>query len=209
MSGLIDLIGYRSGRLFVIQRVHDQRYYRAHWLCKCDCGGKIIVLAYNLKNGHTQSCGCLQKEKLIKRSTTHGHNGVGKESVEYKRWRGIIQRCTNPNSNNYANYGGRGIYVCQRWKKFENFLEDMGESPNGYQIDRIDNNGHYCKENCRWVTIQQQARNKRTNHLVRFNGKVQCVSMWAEEYHIVYDTLLHRLSRGWSIERALTARIVT
>ncbi|MEK0337174.1 MAG: hypothetical protein QQN41_07060, partial [Nitrosopumilus sp.] len=117
---------------------NNQRQSR--WLCKCDCGKEIIILGYNLKNGTTKSCGCLRKEKSIQRFIKHGHFKNGQMTKIYKSWSCMIQRCTNHNNKSYHNYGGRGIMVCKRWMKFKNFLEDMGEPPKGYQIDRINNN---------------------------------------------------------------------
>lgn len=187
--------------------IYNQQYNRAHWLCRCDCRKETIVLSYNLKSGHTQSCGCLQKELSAFRSTVHGHNRVGKESAEHRTWRSMIQRCINPKNKNYHNYGGRKITVCERWVKFENFLADMGKVPIGLQLDRSNNDKGYFKENCCWSTPKEQQRNKRNNHLETYGEKTQCVAVWAEEYNISYDTLLHRLRRGWSIEKALMTPI--
>jgi hypothetical protein len=126
----------------------------------------------------------------------------------YYRWAGIIQRCTNPNNKEYKHYGARGITVCERWLKFENFLKDMGLPPTDKcQIDRIDNDNNYCKENCRWTTPKINSRNRRDNHLVTHNGKTQCIAMWAEEINIKCGTLSMRLKRGWTTERALTVPI--
>lgn len=122
----------------------------------------------------------------------------------------MIQRCTNPNDKRYKNYGGRGITVCKRWRNsFEKFLEDMGEPPTKeHSIDRINNNGNYCKSNCRWVTRKEQNRNKRNNRLITYKGKTQCLIEWAEEYNINYDTLWCRIYKyGWPIEKALTTPV--
>lgn len=116
----------------------------------------------------------------------------------------MIQRCTNHKNKYYPNYGGRGITVCQEWRdSFENFLKDMGECPSKHQIDRIDNNGGYRKENCRWVTPKTNSRNRRDNRLETHNGKTQCLAAWAEEIGINIKTLGSRLRNGWSIENAL------
>lgn len=113
-------------------------------------------------------------------------------------------RCLNKNKKSYSDYGGRGIKVCDRWMKFENFLEDMGERPAGMSLDRIDNNGNYCKENCRWATNHQQANNKRSNRLVTFHGVTKSASEWADDLGINRATLYDRLYRGKfvSVDRA-------
>lgn len=119
----------------------------------------------------------------------------------------MIQRCTNHNNKSYHNYGGREITVCKEWRKFENFLEDMGEPPKGYQIDRINNNEGYYQANCRWATRKQQQRNTRNNHLISYKGKIQCLSAWAEKIGIPYGTLKSRFYCNWSIEKALTTPV--
>jgi hypothetical protein len=127
-------------------------------------------------------------------------------SQTYKAWSTIIQRCTNLNNEKYPIYGGRGIKVCKRWLKFQNFLKDMGEPPTKHHsIDRINNNGDYCKSNCRWATRKQQQRNKRSNISATYNGVTQLIIDWAQEYQISYHTLRSRIYRlGWPIEKALT-----
>lgn len=145
----------------------------------------------------------LAKVPEIPNATTHGHASNGTTSKTYSCWYSIIQRCTNPNTTHYNCYGGRGISVCERWKKFENFLDDMGECPSGKQIDRINNDGNYEPGNCKWATRKEQCRNTRQNHLLTFNGETHCVTEWAEIKSISVGTLRSRVSRNWSIERAL------
>lgn len=116
--------------------------------------------------------------------------------------------CNNPNHHNYANYGGRGITMCERWKSFENFLADMGERPSRqHTIDRIDNNGNYEPGNCRWATPRQQLTNKRNNVRLTFNGETMTLMEWSERYNLLFETLRGRLKRGWSVEDALTRPI--
>ena len=120
----------------------------------------------------------------------------------------MLQRCNNPNNRQYHHYGGRGIKVCDNWLTFEGFLADMGIKSDGMSLDRIDPNGNYCKENCRWATNYTQQNNKRNNTFVEYNGKVQTLAQWARELDINYDTLVDRISRyGWSAERALTTKV--
>lgn len=199
----VDLINKRFGRLVVIKQAYDIGEKQTRWLCTCDCGKEKIVRGSSLRSCRTQSCGCLNVEKTKQRFTKHGHNKKGKTTKTYKSWECMIRRCTNPNYSYYSNYGGRGIKVCQRWRQFANFLEDMGEVSEGYQIDRIDNNGNYCKLNCRWATKRQQMRNTRKNHLITHNGKTQCIATWAEEFEINQCVLGRRISRGWSVKKAL------
>ncbi len=144
-----DITGKKFGRLTVIKYVSKNVKGNYRWSCVCDCGKEKIIIGDNLKNGHTQSCGCLRIEQLAKRSIKHGHNSRNKMSSTYKTWASMVQRCTNPNDPSYDRYGGRRIFVCSRWSTFENFLEDMGERPENKSIDRIDNDGNYCKSNCK------------------------------------------------------------
>lgn len=125
----------------------------------------------------------------------------------YKVWWSMIDRCTNPDSQSWKDYGGRGISVCDRWMIFENFVADMGNKPIGLSIDRIDNNGNYEKTNCRWATNKQQQVNRRVAKILTFNGQTKPASEWAKDYGMVYESLMTRLWRGWSIERALTTPV--
>jgi hypothetical protein len=126
----------------------------------------------------------------------------------YQSWRHIFQRCYNPKHNAYNRYGGRGIKVCDRWlESYENFLLDMGERPIGMYLDRIDNNGDYTPENCRWATPKEQARNKRNNHLLTYNGETRCLAEWAEITGIHPQTLINRIRNGWDVPKALTVTI--
>ena len=206
MPPLRDLTGQRFGRLVVLAR-DGSRAGAVYWLCRCDCGNKKTAASNNLKGGYTRSCGCLRREvvaALGRKQTTHGHLRRGKATALYLRWRNILDRCMNPRNKQYADYGGRGITVCKKWRKFQNFLTDMGEPPPGYQIDRIDNNKGYCKSNCRWVSRKSNLRNKRSNHFVTFCGRTQCLAVWAEETGIPAQRICRRLREGWSVERALS-----
>lgn len=205
MSKIIDLIGKRFGRLVVVKLVGKNKQRNCDWLCMCDCGEKRVISSRYLRDGDTKSCGCLFLEGNNKK---HGYAKAGRISRIYQSWENMIARCTNINNHAYCHYGGRGITVCERWRKFENFLEDMDEMPEGHQIDRIDNNKGYCKSNCRWATRKQQMRNRRNNHLITFLGKTQCLIFWAEEFNINKTTLWDRICKyGWSTEKALTTPV--
>ena len=157
--------------------------YAACQVCLCTCGNITVVYVSNLGRGHTESCGCLHSEKITQKFHRHGCSG---KTDEYITWASMQGRCGNPNNQKYYRYGGRGIRVCDRWQEpngqgFINFLADMGHRPSKkHSIDRIDNDGHYEPSNCKWNTNSNQARNRRTSHLLTFNGKTQCLAAWAE-----------------------------
>lgn len=128
-------------------------------------------------------------------------------SPEYRAWQQMIVRCTNPNIPKFARYGGRGITVCERWHVFENFLADMGRRPSArHSLDRKDNDGPYSSDNCRWATSREQNRNRSTNRILRLHGVEKPAAAWAEEYSLALMTLISRLHRGWSDERAITTK---
>ena len=179
---------------------------QAVWMCRCDCGGVAAVRAYNLKSEKTKSCGCLQKERTSLRFKSHGmtRQPNGRQTPEYKAWTEMKQRCFNPNSQKFSSYGGRGITVDKRWIEFSNFFADMGFRPSPkHSLDRVNNDGPYSPENCRWATIRQQSRNKRTNYWVMVDGKRQILADVCDAAGLPYPVVRSRLKRGWRLEDAL------
>jgi hypothetical protein len=209
LGALVHLEGYRFERLLVQRQDGRTRDGRVKWLCACSCGNFTSVSSNVLLRGHTRSCGCLHSEiaaRVVgKRSITHGDARGGRVSREYQSWRGLLNRCENSTDPAYKNYGGRGITVCRRWHKFENFLADMGRCPGqGYSLDRQDNNKGYTKSNCRWATGIEQGRNRRTNVLIVWKGETLARSEWAVRTGISSETIAYRLKSGWLLDDALT-----
>jgi hypothetical protein len=131
------------------------------WLCLCECGKRRWVLTANLSGGRTRSCGCWEKQSRLTNHLIHGDSRVEARASEYRAWSHLKDRCLNPRNGAYANYGGRGIRVCKRWMKYENFLADMGRRPKNRTLDRVNNDGNYDPKNCRWATLSEQAYNRR------------------------------------------------
>jgi hypothetical protein len=158
-----------------------------------------------MKTGQTKSCGCLARENLITRETTHGMS----RTKEYRTWSHMKERCQNDRCKNYKDYGGRGITVCDEWSNsFEQFYKDMGSRPKKKSIDRIDVNGNYEPDNCRWATMKTQQNNRTNNHMLTCFGKTQNLMRWSEEVNIKYKILHCRINKHkWSIERALTTKV--
>ncbi len=198
---MIDLTGQKFGRLVIIQRMDNDKSGHLRWLCKCDCGKKRIIRGDHLKSDETQSCGCLRKEVTSAVKTTHGYSG----DETYKSWLDMKQRCTNSNCPGYKDYGGRGITVCEEWSEFTNFFRDMGKRPLGCTIERENNHGNYCLDNCKWATSKEQARNRRNNLYMTHKGETQLLIKWSEETRIPYKVLWKRIYiYNWSTEEALT-----
>lgn len=166
MSAIIKLIGQRFGRLIVRRRAENIGRHVA-WNCTCACGKRTVVTTCNLRKGHTQSCGCLRAEKARLSYPVHGMS----RTAIYNSWTGMLDRVRNPNTRRYSRYGGRGITVCDRWLSFENFYADMGDRPSpDHSLDRVDNNGPYSPENCRWATLEEQNNNKVNNRFASVGG---------------------------------------
>jgi hypothetical protein len=199
----LDLTGQVFGRLTVVRFSHKTTVN--YWECLCQCGASCAIQTANLRSGCTISCGCFQREGLRNRSKTHGMHGT----PEYIAWIDMRQRCTNTQNAGYKNYGGRGIAVCEEWNSFEQFYADMGPRPSkDHSIDRIDNDGPYCKENCRWASHCVQINNRRATKTLSFNGETLTVSQWAQRLGVPRSTLQGRIERGWSIPDAISTPVM-
>lgn len=200
-EALPDVTGQRFGRLVAVEEVrHPKSGHRAS-RCRCDCGNEVVIRISHLLNENNRSCGCLHRDSTRARATKHGKCG----SPEWKVWREMRQRCTNPNRPSYSDYGGRGISVCPEWDSFDQFLADMGPRPSDkHSIERKDVNGHYCRDNCYWATSKEQSRNTRRTRYLTFAGETLPLCEWAERNGLNQFTINYRLSHGWSVEKALT-----
>ena len=204
----IDLTGRKLGKLTVLSK--DNNYIApcgkiiTQWKCKCDCGNEVVVTRNNLINGNSKSCGCSRRD-----NPSALKHGKSRERL-YNTWQHIISRCCYKQNKQYNDYGGRGITVCAEWigeRGLENFINWAMQ--NGYAenltIDRIDNNKGYSPDNCRWADKKTQNNNKRSNHLITYNGETHTMAEWAVIKNINYNTLKHRINTyHWNIEKALT-----
>lgn len=185
---LVQMKGKKVGRWTVGTHVGYGR-----WECVCECGNRSIVSGKMMRQGKSRSCGCLLREMISVRSRTHGYKGTR----TYRIWTGIKNRCLNPNAHDFPSYAGRGITVCESWMKFENFLSDMGDAPDGMTIERIDNNKGYCASNCKWATAREQAQNRRSTLIVSINGIKKSASEWDRQYGFFKGTVAKRVRNKW------------
>lgn len=207
MGKFIDLTDKRFGKLKVVCRADDyispKGYVAVNWLCECECGNTTVVRGCNLKSGATTSCGC---ERVVNPNRLkHG----GTDTRLHKIWMSMRRRCHNKNDKSYRDYGGRGITICEEWNDFEKFRDWAIQ--NGYEdcltIDRVNNDGNYCPDNCRWADSVTQANNTRHNHCIDYNGEIHTLAEWARITGISYHKLKDRINKcGWGIEKALTTR---
>jgi hypothetical protein len=203
MHNLRNLVDQCFGRLTVLARAPgNTRHNRARWVCSCSCGKQVIVSGNQLQRGITRSCGCLRREEASRRWKTHGHTQNRSYTGTYLSYQAAKSRCKNSNNVNFAHYGGRGIKFL--FEDFEQFLAVMGERPEGKTLERIDNDGHYEPNNCRWATQLQQCNNKRSNRRITAFGRTRTIALWSRETGINPNIIGERLNAGWSPEKALT-----
>lgn len=208
----LDLLGQRFGRLVVTECLGQQEKTgrRILWKCKCDCGNEIVARSDCLRRGVTKSCGCYSRdvhsEQLKKQAVTH----KGSNDRLYRIWSGMRSRCGNETHSSYHNYGARGIMVCEEWEHsypaFKKWAIENGYDENAKRgdctLDRIDVNGNYCPENCRFISNAEQCNNTRRNHLVTLNGETKTFTQWLNEIGIERSTVYGRIDRGWPIYEA-------
>lgn len=198
----LDLVGEKFWKLTVLERVENSNTGKSQWLCKCDCGNKVIVIGPNLKNGNTRSCGCWRMSEDKK-----DYNGHIWKTRLYSIWCGMKSRCYNTKFPKYISYGARKIQICEEWKTNYKAFEQWALN-NGYRedltIDRIDVNGNYEPANCRWITNEEQARNKTNGIMVTYNGETKQLIKWCEELQLSYVAIYTRFIRGWSVDRMFT-----
>lgn len=210
MGSFIDLTGQRFGRYVVIRRAEDyvlpSGKHKTTWFCQCDCGNTKNVLSSSLISGCVVSCGCYKKEHDHTRCMTHGATLNHKPTRLYKVWDGMKARCYNPKKNYYGIYGGRGIGMCDEWHRSFEAFRDWALA-NGYNdsltIDRINTDGDYCPENCRWSTIKEQSNNKRNNVFITYNGETRTIAQWSEITGFPFHVIRKRYVEGWNTEDVL------
>lgn len=192
-----DLIGKKFGTLTVLKRLSVNRHGEMTWLCQCDCGNTREATSNKLTHGDTISCKECRYKKVASKNYKHGMEPIRLWHVYYH----MIGRCENPNTPMYYRYGGRGISVCEEWKEsftsFRAWALNNGYK-NGLTIERINNDGNYCPENCRWATVTEQANNRSTNRMVTVNGEEDTLANWARRTGYAYEKARYRLKRGMS-----------
>lgn len=198
-KALLHPVGARFGWQEVIGHVRGEDNRTMH-VVRCCCGTEKKMHRTFLERN--KSCGC---KNHIYKAAKHGMSNTR----TYRQWRSMKLRCTNKKRLDYPSYGGRGIAFCPEWESFEAFFDDMGECPDGLQLDRIDNDGNYGPENCRWVTPTENANNRRSNREISLDGERKTLIQWARETGIPRDTLAWRLDAGWSASKALSSPVKT
>lgn len=197
MAKAINLANRRFGRLTAIERVASTKA-QAQWRCVCDCGKETVVRSQDLRNSHTKSCGCYGLEVSASHTPSFSTHKESRSRL-YRVWIGMKGRCNNCENKDYSYYGGRGIKVCPEWDKSYEAFRDWALA-SGYQdaltIDRIDVNGNYCPENCRWVDMKTQMNNTRANRRITQNGETRTMAEWAERTGIAYETIRYRATSG-------------
>lgn len=194
----MDITGKKYGKLTVVRLSYRDDVGRLRWCCRCSCGKQCVVAGTSLRLGTTKSCGCARKDAR----RTHGLS----KSSEYASWMAMMHRCENPGRTSYADYGGRGISVCKRWQKFENFYADMAPRPKGLSLERRDNRRGYCPSNCAWATGTEQANNRRNSVQLTYKGVTMTLSQWARHVGSTQSTLSWRYHQRWRTAEIINGR---
>jgi len=208
MPSFIDRAGQTFGRWTVLRLAPKDDEF-VMWWCRCTCGEERAVRGSRLASGKSKSCGCLhteiQRERLTGNTMRATHGST--KSREFRIWTDMLARCDNKNNPAYDRYGGRGIRVCDRWRKFENFVVDMGTADEGLTLDRINNDGPYSPENCRWTTRKAQANNRSSNRYITVDGQSKTITEWARDLGTSDATIRGRIKMGWSEDKAVTTPV--
>jgi hypothetical protein len=196
---MLNLIGWKCNKLTVVEFVGRNKKRVSLWRCLCECGCYRIATSSDLRSLRAKSCGCLFKNN----GGINKHGNAAKKTIEYSSWAHMKSRCLNKNHKQYNDYGGRGIKVCESWiNSFENFLSDMGKAPSlSHTIERIDVNGDYELNNCKWATRKEQSNNRRSSVLITINGITKNLKHWCEYYGVSISTVCYRRKRGYPMEK--------
>jgi len=206
IQGTPAYVGEKHNRFTCIEiNVGFTKFNRTLHLFKCNCGNLRIASISNVRSGNYKSCGCLKIDKTVERSYKHGYSNTR----TYRIWTGMRQRCFNLKDTGYADYGKRGITICERWNDFTNFFEDMGLCPPGLSIERIDNNSGYSPENCKWAAKDEQMGNRRNSITLQLFGISGSIKQWAAALDIKTGIIVDRLRYGWSVEDTLCTPIIS
>lgn len=218
VTSIIDMTGRRCGRFTVVSEGGRDKSMAVKWLCVCDCGTRTVVSGSALRNGRSTNCGCVAhrphggtsrklKSTNSKRAVICLKHGMA-NAPEYRVWEAMKRRCANVNDSSYAYYGGRGIRVCAAWNKsFPEFFADMGRRPPKLTLDRIDNDGDYTPNNCRWATREEQCLNRRSNRWLTVDGERKTITQWSRDLGASDDTVAMRMKNGWSVEDAVSVPV--
>jgi hypothetical protein len=204
-----NLAGQRFGKLVAVCDIGRTKRGRV-WKCVCDCGSETASVSTYLKNGHKRSCGCLHAESAKiagEKQKTHGHTTKERKKFasEYHAWASMKSRCMNPNVHSFKRYGARGIKVCDRWMRFENFYEDMGPKPSErHSLERLDTDGNYEPSNCVWADAFQQASTRTNVRSICAFGKTMTAAAWQRETGIPASVIRNRIDSGWREEQAVS-----